>query len=126
LSSKVTFAEGGTDAQVMFTTQNSGTVYYKIKFKVVSMAGVTDPNGGYLAGFAQNNTTFGGTLWTKRIDDNTFNLGISKVSNYSFSYNLLAQSASTGILSQQFVLAEGGFKSYINGTVLSVDGGIVL
>lgn len=74
--SKVTFAEGGTDAQVMFTTQNSGTVYYKIKFKVVSMAGVTDPNGGYLVGFAQNNTTFGGTLWTKRIDDNTFNLGI--------------------------------------------------
>ena len=39
------------------------------------------------------------------------------ISNYSFSYNLLAQSASSGILSQQFVIAEGGFKSFINGTV---------
>lgn len=74
--SKVTFDGGGTDTQVMVTPQTSGTVYFKIKLKVVSMAGVTDPNGGYLAGFAQNNTTFGGTLWTKRVDDNTFNLGI--------------------------------------------------
>ena len=43
--------------------------------------------------------------------NNTF--GISKVSNYLFSYNLLAQSASSGILSQQFVIAEGGFKSLL-------------
>ena len=27
------------------------------------------------------------------------------------------QSAISGILSQQFIMAEGGFKSYINGTV---------
>jgi len=74
--SKVTFDAGGTDAQVMITPQTAGTVYFKIKLKVLSMAGVTDANGGYLAGFAQNNTTFGGTLWTKRVDDNTFNLGI--------------------------------------------------
>ncbi|MFT3918888.1 aminopeptidase [Cloacibacterium sp.] len=60
---------------------------------------------------------FGGLFLTNHTRNNTFNLGISKVSNYSFSYNLLAQSASTGILSQQFVLAEGGFKSLINGTV---------
>lgn len=73
---KVTFDGGGTDAQVMITPQTSGTVFFKIKLNIVSMAGVTDVNGGYLAGFAQNNTTFGGTLWSKRIDDNTFNLGI--------------------------------------------------
>ncbi|GGP04320.1 hypothetical protein GCM10010992_15920 [Cloacibacterium rupense] len=60
---------------------------------------------------------FGGLFITNNTRNNTFNLGISRVSNYSFSYNLLGQSASTGFLSQQFVLAEGGFKSFINGSV---------
>jgi len=74
--SKVTFDGGGTDAQVLFTSQTTGTVYYKIDLKITSMTGVTDVNGGYLLGFAQNATIFGATLWAKRIDDNTFNLGI--------------------------------------------------
>jgi hypothetical protein len=75
--SKVTFAAGGTDAQVLVASQTSGTVYYKFDLKVITMAGVTDANGGYLAGFTQNATTFGASLWTKRgADDNTYNLGI--------------------------------------------------
>ncbi|SHF18952.1 hypothetical protein SAMN05443633_103202 [Chryseobacterium arachidis] len=56
--------------------------------------------------FAKNNTR-----------NNTFNYGISRVSDYSFSYNLLGQSATSGILSQQFILADGGFKSFIPGSV---------
>ncbi|WP_394759306.1 T9SS type A sorting domain-containing protein [Flavobacterium sp.] len=74
--SKVTFDAGGTDAQVSLVSQTSGTVYYKLTLNVLTMAGVTDVNGGYLAGFTANATTFGGTLWTKRVDDSTFNLGI--------------------------------------------------
>ena len=74
---KVTFAGIGTDAQLNITTQTTGTVFYRFDLKVTSMAGVTDTNGGYLSGFTQNTTTFGGTLWTKRAtDDNTFYLGI--------------------------------------------------
>jgi hypothetical protein len=46
-----------------------------------------------------------------------FNYGISRVSNYSFSYTLLGESASSGILSQQFILADGGFKSFLPGSV---------
>lgn len=49
--------------------------------------------------------------------NNMFNYGISRVSNYSFSYNLLGESASSGLLSQQFILADGGFKSFIPGSV---------
>ncbi|ASW75960.1 aminopeptidase [Chryseobacterium piperi] len=49
--------------------------------------------------------------------NNTFDYGISRVSNYSFSYNLLGESANSGFLSQQFILADGGFKSFIPGTV---------
>lgn len=74
--SKVTFAAGGTDAQVTITSQSSGTVFYKIDLNITSMAGVTDANGGYIMGFAQNSTTFGGTLWAKRVDDTNFNIGI--------------------------------------------------
>jgi Secretion system C-terminal sorting domain len=73
---KVTFAAGGTDAQLNITPQTTGTVYYKFSLNITSMAGVSDVNGGYIAGLAQNTTTFGGTLWAKRVDDNTYNLGI--------------------------------------------------
>jgi hypothetical protein len=74
--SKVTFDGGGTDAQVLITPQTTGTIYFKLDLKITSMTGVTEANGGYLVGFAQNSTTFGGTLWAKRVDDNTYNLGI--------------------------------------------------
>lgn len=59
---------------------------------------------------------FGGMFINNKTRNNTFDFGISKVSNYAFSYNLLAQSANSGILSQQYVIAEAGFKSFINGT----------
>ncbi|MCT2407589.1 aminopeptidase [Chryseobacterium antibioticum] len=49
--------------------------------------------------------------------NNMFNYGISRVSNYSFSYNLLGESANSGLLSQQFILADGGFKSFLPGSV---------
>lgn len=60
---------------------------------------------------------FAGYFVRNETRNNTFNYGISRVSDYSFSYNLLGQSASSGILSQQFILADGGFKSFIPGTV---------
>lgn len=59
---------------------------------------------------------FAGYFARNETRNNTFDYGISKVSDYSFSYNLLGQSATGGILSQQFVLADGGFKSLIPGT----------
>ena len=59
---------------------------------------------------------FGGYFARNETRNNTFDYGISRVSDYSFSYNLLGQSATGGILSQQFVLADGGFKSFIPGT----------
>ena len=60
---------------------------------------------------------FGGYFITNNTKNNLFNYGIARVSNYSFSYGLLGQSATTGLLSQQFILAEGGFKSFIGSSV---------
>lgn len=60
---------------------------------------------------------FAGYFVKNETKNNLFNYGISRVSNYSFSYGLLGQSATSGLLSQQFILAEGGFKSLFNTSV---------
>lgn len=60
---------------------------------------------------------FAGYFVKNDTKNSLFNYGISRVSNYSFSYGLLGQSATSGILSQQFILAEGGFKSFFNTSV---------
>lgn len=60
---------------------------------------------------------FAGYFLRNNTRNNLFDYGISRVSNYSFSYTLLGESASSGLLSQQFILADGGFKSFLPGTV---------
>lgn len=70
------FDGAGIDCTTPFTSTNSGTVYYSFLLNVNSMTGVTDVNGGYLATFGSGSTTLGATLWSKRVDDATFNLGV--------------------------------------------------
>lgn len=59
---------------------------------------------------------FAGYFLNNKTRNDIFDFGISRVSNYSFSYGLLGQSATSGLLSQQFVMADGGFKSFIDST----------
>lgn len=73
---KISFAGAGIDASLAITNQTSGTVYYSMLVNPISMAGVTDANGGYISNFIQTGTTYGATLWTKRVDDNTLQFGI--------------------------------------------------
>ncbi len=56
---------------------------------------------------------FAGAFITNTTKNDVFDFGISRVSNYSFSYGLTGQSATSGILSQQMIIADGGFKSYV-------------
>ena len=60
---------------------------------------------------------FGGYFVNNDTKNNLFNFGVARVSNYSFSYGLIGQSATSGILSQQLVIADGGFKSFVAPTV---------
>ncbi len=64
IGNKIGFAGIGIDAYKSFTNQTSGSVYYSLLLNVKSMAGVTDPNGGYIVGFIDNasTTNYGGTL----------------------------------------------------------------
>lgn len=72
---KINFAGSGIDTRYDITSVNADTIYYSFLVKINNISAVTDPNGGYFAGFGENNTNFGGTIWTKRVDDNTFKFG---------------------------------------------------
>lgn len=60
---------------------------------------------------------FGGVFFSNNTRNDLFNFGIHRVSNYAFNYSLLGQSATSGVLSQQYIQAEGGMKSAIGDTV---------
>lgn len=70
------FGGDGLDCSTAFTSTTTGTIYYSFIMNVNTMAGVTDVNGGYFATFGSGSSTFGGTLWTKRVDDGVYNLGL--------------------------------------------------
>lgn len=96
---KISFAGSGIDTTLSVAAQTSGTVYYSMLVNPVSMAGVTDANGGYFAGLIQGTpggNVFGGTLWTKRVDDNTLQFGIEVRSNTGTSTTWTSTTYSTG------------------------------
>ncbi len=70
------FGGDGLDCSTAFTSTTTGTIYYSFIMNVNTMAGVIDVNGGYFATFGSGSSTFGGTLWTKRVDDGVYNLGL--------------------------------------------------
>lgn len=57
----------------------------------------------YAGKFIKNNTT----------DTNFYSFALDRPTDYLFDYNYLGRSESSGIYSQQLVVAEGGFKSKI-------------
>ena len=59
---------------------------------------------------------FSGIFLYNKLDKNetSFNFALDRPTNYLFDYNYIGQSESSGILSQQLVIAEGGFKSMID------------
>jgi len=55
-----------------------------------------------------------GIFINNRTDTNSnyFSFGLSKPQDYLFEYNLFGRSEDTGFINQQFINAEGGFKSF--------------
>jgi hypothetical protein len=72
----INFGGAGIDTFAAISPTTSGTVYYSYLLNIPSMAGVTNVNGGYISGFGDSTSALGATLWTKRVDDNSYNLGI--------------------------------------------------
>ncbi|MGH2667197.1 T9SS type A sorting domain-containing protein [Flavobacterium sp.] len=75
---KIAFGGAGIDAGKDFTSQTTGTVYYSLLLNVTDLTATTSVTGGYCAGLVQGtSSSFGATLWLKKIDANTFNIGIN-------------------------------------------------
>ncbi|PJB13136.1 MAG: hypothetical protein CO119_03340 [Flavobacteriales bacterium CG_4_9_14_3_um_filter_40_17] len=79
-ANSVGFAGSGFDPQLLFDAQSGNTVYASFIFRVTDLSTLTDPNGGYFAGFGQSTTVFGGTVWL-RTAGAQFNIGINKATS---------------------------------------------
>jgi hypothetical protein len=74
-----------------------------------------------------NLRVYAGAFLQKNTDSEFFSFGLDRPTDYMFDYNLLGRSEATGVFSQQFVMAEGGFKSklsdrYINQWLTTFNG----
>jgi hypothetical protein len=57
---------------------------------------------------------YGGTfLYDGKLTSDGYNFGVSKPNDYLFEYNLFGRSESSGIFTQQYIQAEGAFKSML-------------
>ena len=57
---------------------------------------------------------YGGIFMYNKVESNYFDFALDRPSDYLFDYNYLGRSESTGLYSQQYIQAEGGFKSKLN------------
>lgn len=70
---------------------------------------------------------FSGNFIYRSTGSNLFSFGLDRPSDYTFQTNLLGRSESTGLFSQEYVYAEGGFKSkldtrYANQWMTTING----
>lgn len=79
-----------------------GEIYYRWRFSPKKQLGTR---------------VFAASFINNKADTDYFNFGVSRVSDYSFNLNMLGRSESSGLLSQQYFLAEAGFKSFFDFTV---------
>jgi hypothetical protein len=61
-----------------------------------------------------NARVFTGTFLYNTNNNQKYNFGVSRVNDYMFDYSVYARSETTGILSQQYINGQGGFKSFLN------------
>jgi hypothetical protein len=60
-----------------------------------------------------NVRAFVGTFLYNTNNTQNYNFGVSRVNDYSFDYPVYARSDTTGVLSQQYIMAQGGLKSFV-------------
>ncbi|MFY0631522.1 MAG: aminopeptidase [Flavobacteriaceae bacterium] len=56
---------------------------------------------------------YAGTFLTNNTNSDFFSFGLDRANDYLFELNYIGRSERSGIFSQQFILAEGGFKSVL-------------
>jgi len=56
---------------------------------------------------------YAGAFLSNNTNSDFFSFGLDRANDYLFELNYIGRSESTGLLSQQFIMAEGGFKSVL-------------
>ncbi len=95
----------GTDLQI---SSNFGKVTGEISFRKLFDDNRQVNLRMYIGAFLYNNS-----------NSSFFNFALDRPTDYLFDYNFLGRSESTGLSSQQYILAEGGFKSKIQNPTAS-------
>lgn len=57
---------------------------------------------------------FAGKFLSNNTDSNFFSFALDRPTDYLFDYSYLGRSEDTGLYSQQIIIAEGGFKSFLD------------
>ena len=97
--------------------QSEGTkhFYYSNDFQLANSFGKIGTEIHYRKLFENNRQIslrwFFGAFMYRSTNSDFFSFGLDRPNDYMFDYNLLGRSEATGIYSQQYVYAEGGFKS---------------
>lgn len=55
----------------------------------------------------------GAFMYDRNLNSDGYNFGVSRPNDYLFEYNLFGRSETSGIFTQQYIQAEGGFKSIL-------------
>lgn len=97
--------------------QSEGTKHYSLltDLQVANSFGKLSAEIHYRKLFEDNRQItfrfFAGTFIYRSTNSDYFSFGLDRPTDYMFEHNLLGRSESTGLYSQQYVYAEGGFKS---------------
>lgn len=74
---------GGAGAAVRIalpSTNSSGSLYYSFALRVDDVGSAFTSTTSFIAAFVQGASTYGARLMPRRVDDDTYNLGVTKVS----------------------------------------------
>jgi hypothetical protein len=98
-----------------FQSEGTKYFYYSNDFQLASSFGKIATEIHYRKLFENNRQIslrwFFGAFMYRSTNSDFFSFGLDRPNDYMFDYNLLGRSEATGIYSQQYVYAEGGFKS---------------
>jgi hypothetical protein len=90
-----------TKTNVQFA-KKFGKASFDIRYKKLTLANRQWDLRAYIGTFLYNSSTSG-----------YYDFALDKPTDYLFQYGYFGRSETTGILSQQYFIAEGGFKSYL-------------
>lgn len=100
--------------------QSEGTKHFSLlnDFQISNSFGKISTEIHYRKLFENNRQIsfrfFAGAFMYNSTKSDFFSFGLDRPNDYMFDYNLLGRSETTGIYSQQYVYAEGGFKSKLD------------